>query len=92
MDFKYNLHNAQKLTSLMEDRLQAFAVLVDGPGGPDKGTLAKMLEDGKFPATESKALKNALGKVEEALLDLQMALCVPLEMAADEARCTCCGK
>lgn len=83
MDYKYNSRNARALTTLMEQRFESFAMLVRGHSGPGTGTLARMLADGKFPATESKALQDALDKVEDALSDLTMTLCLSFDIESE---------
>lgn len=74
---EYTEANARRFFRLLDQRFGALSVLVRGPAaGPAdyKGTLAKMLEDGGFPETESKALKDALDTFEDALNDLEMAM------------------
>jgi len=102
MQHKYTEANARALFRLMEQRLDAFSVLARGPeAGPadHKGTLAKMLEDGGFPETESKAMLEALDALDDAFQDLHMALCLPFEIARNDAedairegRCPVCHK
>lgn len=74
---EYNEANARRFFKLLDQRFGALSVLVRGPAaGPSdyKGTLARMLEDGGFPETESRALKDALDVFEDALNDLEMAM------------------
>ena len=95
---KYTEANARAMFRLMEERLAGFEVLVHGPiqaNGEQRGVLAKMLEDGKFPATESKAMLAALDALDDAFQDLHMAVCMPFEMARNDAAegvCPCCHK
>ena len=84
MKHTYTKQNARALFELMEERLTAFAVLARGPVDADgiqrDSTLAKMLEDGGFPATESKAMLDALDTLDDAFQDLYMAVCMPFDM------------
>lgn len=99
---KYTEANARAMFRLMEERLAGFEVLVHGPiqaNGEQRGVLAKMLEDGRFPATESKALRDAVDAVSDAFHDLEMALLLPFEIARNDAeaairegRCPVCHK
>ena len=88
MQHKYTEANARNLFDLMEQRLEAFSVLARGPvqaEGQQRGVLAKMLEDGGFPATESKAMLNALDALDDAFHDLHQSLCMPFEIARNDA-------
>ena len=88
MQHKYTEANARKLFNLMEQRLDAFSVLARGPvqaEGLQRGVLAKMLEDGGFPETESKAMLEALDALDDAFQDLHMAMCLPFEIARNDA-------
>ena len=98
MQHKYTERNARILFDMLEQRLDAFGILARGPQqaeGEQRGVLAKMLEDGKFPATESKAMLAALDALDDAFQDLHMAVCMPFEMARNDAAegvCPCCHK
>lgn len=77
MRHEYTRTNAQRLMDLFEERINSVDTLVNGPivnGDRRKSTLAKMLADGGFPETESKAMRDAFDKFADAFLDLEMAM------------------
>lgn len=89
MQHEYNEANARALMKLMGSRVDSLGVLIEGPrinGELRPSTLAKMLASGGFPETESKALIEAFAALEDAYSDMCMSLCMPFDMARDEAQ------
>lgn len=89
MQHEYTERNARALFKLMRERVDAVDRLVNGPeleqGGRRPATLARMLEHGKFPATESAGLVRAFDAFCDALDDLEMAMCIPFDIARQDA-------
>ena len=63
-------------TDTIMDQLEARILGTDGKGG---ATLKKMLADGKFPETESKAMQAAFSKFFDEYEDFKMALLIDTE-------------
>lgn len=86
MKHVYNEENARRLLNLLTQRLNSLGILIkDEILSADcqlerKTTLSKMLEDGKFPATESKDLQNAFDCLYDALEDLKMSMLIRFDM------------
>ena len=80
---EYTRTNAGALIDLFNKRIDDLNKIVHGPiinGVQRKSTLAKMLEDGGFPETESKAMREAFDKFADAFLDLEMAMMIRFNM------------
>jgi uncharacterized protein YutE (UPF0331/DUF86 family) len=87
MQHEYNEVNARALMRLLEQRVDAVGVLIEGPrinGELRPSTLSKMLADGKYPATESKALQDAYDALVDAMSDMMMSLCMPFDIARND--------
>ena len=82
MQHEYNQRNAEALCSVFEERIRGLAVLIEG--STNGNTLEKMLEDGKFPPTQSKALRDAFEALRDAFDDVKMQLVMPFEIAHND--------
>jgi hypothetical protein len=90
MQHEYTRRNANALFNLIEKRLDSIGILVDNDQlsrelkRPAQTTLSKMLAAGGFPDTEANAVLDAYNALCDAVGDLQMAMCMPFEMAEME--------
>ena len=85
----YTRTNANALIDLFNKRIDDLDKIVHGPivnGVRRKSTLAKMLEDGGFPETESKAMREAFDKFVDAFLEIEMALMSHFYMEDEDVR------
>lgn len=86
MQHEYNLKNARALFKFMDARVGDLGVLISDEvrservGHASRTTLARMLEDGKMPETESKAVRDAFEVLQDTIEDLKMRMIVSLEM------------